>query len=138
MPQLGKVAPPNIDHRFDRAVLDVCPPGSGGQKPLDRGKRINRRYLVALHFPTCVGWFFTSLHSDKPRSRRPKKHSTSIRQSIVDNVVPSGDIGVKPTPAVLGIFNNRRCRLGVARNTDLAGVGRSTLSGISAGVGWAW
>eukprot|EP00976_Prorocentrum_cordatum_P006190 123621-Prorocentrum_minimum.AAC.1 len=49
----------------------------------------------------------------------------------------SGSTGVKPTPAVAGFFNNRRCRLDVARNTDLAGVGRFTLSGISAGVGWS-
>eukprot|EP00959_Pyramimonas_sp_CCMP1952_P084887 1775076-Pyramimonas_sp.AAC.1 len=38
--QLGEVAPPIYRlsiYLLDRAVLDVCPPGSGGPKPLDRG-----------------------------------------------------------------------------------------------------
>eukprot|EP00976_Prorocentrum_cordatum_P015728 315392-Prorocentrum_minimum.AAC.3 len=60
-----------------------------------------------------------------------------IEGLISVRVEPSGNTGVKPTPAVSGFFYNRRCRLGVARNTDLAGVGQFTLSGISAGVGWS-
>eukprot|EP00959_Pyramimonas_sp_CCMP1952_P456148 9472699-Pyramimonas_sp.AAC.3 len=54
MTELGKVAPPNSESRFsplDRAVLDFCPPGSGGPKPHDRAKIIAIRYLVTLLFP---------------------------------------------------------------------------------------
>eukprot|EP00959_Pyramimonas_sp_CCMP1952_P081901 1710971-Pyramimonas_sp.AAC.1 len=52
-------------------------------------------------------------------------------------VLCSANTGVKPTPAVSVFFNNRRCRLGVAGNTDLAGVARFMLLGISGGVGWS-
>eukprot|EP00976_Prorocentrum_cordatum_P002043 40888-Prorocentrum_minimum.AAC.1 len=57
MTRLGNVAPPNIEWRLsllDRAVLDVCPPGSGGSKPLDRGKTVDNRYSVVLLFPTVA------------------------------------------------------------------------------------
>eukprot|EP00976_Prorocentrum_cordatum_P050799 1025337-Prorocentrum_minimum.AAC.3 len=53
----------------------------------------------------------------------------------VDVVVSSASTGVQRTPAVSGFFHNRRYRLGMAGNTDLAGVGRFMLSGISSGVG---
>eukprot|EP00976_Prorocentrum_cordatum_P071468 1180342-Prorocentrum_minimum.AAC.2 len=57
MTQVGKVAPPMYRSPIcllDRAVLEFCPPGSGGPKPLDRGEKSIIGTWVALLYPLAA------------------------------------------------------------------------------------
>eukprot|EP00959_Pyramimonas_sp_CCMP1952_P075310 1573915-Pyramimonas_sp.AAC.1 len=92
MTQLGKVAPPVYRQSIVSGLngsIDVCPPGSGGSKPLDRGRESIIDKRVALLFLT-VSYYVSKTNYHAGRSKGTLPGSYGELRRVVAPVRRSG------------------------------------------------